>query len=386
MNFVAIKMLIGDRAKYLGIIMGLTFASLLITQQMAIFVGLMTRTYGAITDLSQPDIWAMDPKVQFIDDIKPLQDTQLYRVRGVEGVEWAVPLYKGLLKARLSNGNFQTVNCFGLDDATLIGGPPEMVEGKLEDLRRSEAVIVDIVGAEGKLARPPSVPGGKPTPLAVGDTLEINDHRAIVVGLCRVQRTFQSQPVVYTTYSRATTFAPRERKLLSFVLVGLKKGADANVVCDRIQRATGLAAFTRDDFKWKTILYFMKYTGIPINFGIAVLLGFLVGTAIAGQTFYNFTIENLKQFGALKAMGANNGTLLRMILLQAVLVGTLGYGIGVGLASVFGALTQGSELAFRLPWWVLAISAAAVTFICIVSALISIRKVMKLEPAIVFKS
>src|SRR3954449_4589700 len=155
MNFIAIKMLVGDRAKYLGIIMGLTFASLLITQQLAIFIGLMTRTYGAISDLALPDIWVMDPKVQFIDDIKPLQDTQLYRVRGVDGVEWAVPLYKGLLKARLENGNFQTCNVLGLDDATLIGGPPEMLEGKLSDLRRAESVIIDNVGAEGKLARIP---------------------------------------------------------------------------------------------------------------------------------------------------------------------------------------------------------------------------------------
>src|SRR3954468_4963625 len=98
MNFIAIKMLVGDRAKYLGIIMGLTFASLLITQQSAIFVGLMSRTFGAISDMGLPDIWVMDDKVQFIDDVKPLQDTQLYRVRGVAGVEWAVPLYKGLLK------------------------------------------------------------------------------------------------------------------------------------------------------------------------------------------------------------------------------------------------------------------------------------------------
>src|SRR6266513_5267134 len=150
MNFVAWKMLVGDRAKYIGIIVGLTFASLLITQQAAIFVGLMSRTYGAITDLGLPDIWVMDKKVQFIDDVKPLQDTQLYRVRGVDGVQWAVPLYKGLLKARLDNGNFQTCNVLGLDDATLIGGPPEMVQGQLADLRRSEAVIVDDVGAAGK--------------------------------------------------------------------------------------------------------------------------------------------------------------------------------------------------------------------------------------------
>src|SRR3954470_15654232 len=152
MNFVAIKMLVGDRAKYLGIIMGLTFASLLITQQASIFVGLMMRTYGFVSDTGLPDIWVMDPKVQFIDDIKPLQDTQILRVRGIAGVDWAVPLYKGLLKARLDDGNFQTCNVIGLDDTTLIGGPPTMVEGRLEDLRRAEGVIVDAVGAADKLA------------------------------------------------------------------------------------------------------------------------------------------------------------------------------------------------------------------------------------------
>jgi putative ABC transport system permease protein len=290
MHFVALKMLIGDRSKYLGIIMGLTFASLLITQQAAIFVGLMTRTYGFITDTGQADIWVMDPKVQFIDDIKPLQDTQLFRVRSVEGVEWAVPLYKGLLKARLADGTFQTCIVVGLDDATLIGGPPAMVAGQLADLRRSEAVIVDIVGAEDKLAKPAPAPGQPPIPLAIGDTLELNDHRAMVVGLASVSRTFQSQPVVYTTYSRATVFAPRERKLLSFVLVKAKAGEDHQALATRITRVTGLAAYPQETFKRMTVDYFMENTGIPINFGIAVALGFIVGTAIAGQTFYNFTL------------------------------------------------------------------------------------------------
>ena len=322
MSFVALKMLVGDRAKYLGIILGITFASLLITQQSAIFVGLMTRTYGAITDLGQPDIWVMDPKVQFVDDIKPTQDTKLLRVRGIEGVEWAVPLYKGLLRARLADGNFQSVNVIGLDDATLVGGPPEMVQGQIADLRRADGIIVDLVGANDKLAKPPVVPGGGPkTPLAIGDVLEINDDRAVVVGISRNTRTFQSQPVVYTTYSRALTIAPQERKLLSFILVKAKPGQDVHVLCARIARTTGLAAYSRDDFKQLTIDYFLKYTGIPINFGMAVVLGFIVGTAIAGQTFYNFTADNIRQFGALKAMGTPNGALLRMILLQAALVG-----------------------------------------------------------------
>src|SRR5687767_10446292 len=350
-------MLVGDRAKYLGIIMGLTFASLLITQQLAIFVGLMSRTFGFVVDTGLPDVWVMDPKVQFIDDIKPLQDTQLLRVRGVSGVEWAVPLYKGLLKARLDNGNFQTCNVLGLDDASLIGGPPVMVQGQLADLRRAESVIVDDVGASEKLAR--VLPDGTTVPLKVGDSLELNDHRATVVGICKVSRTFQSQPVIYTTYSRATLFAPRERKLLSFVLVKAKPGVEQAELCRRITDVTGLAAYPRDDFKKLTVNYFMKYTGIPINFGISVALGFLVGTAIAGQTFYNFTLDNLRHFGTLKAMGTSNGALLRMILLQALTVGVIGYGLGVGLASLFGFASKDSELAFLLPWQLLVISAAA---------------------------
>jgi len=391
MNLLAVKMLVGDRAKYIGIIVGITFAALLITQQMAIFLGLMTRTFGFITDTQLPDIWVMDPKVQFVDDIKPLQETQLLRVRGVEGVEWAMPLYKGLIRARLNSGDFQTVNVIGVDDTTLVGGPPKMVQGELSDLRRSEGVIVDLVGANSKLARTPLDKDGKPIsgaakiPLKIGDTIELNDKRAVVVGICEVQKTFQSNPVVYTTYSRATRFAPQERKLMSFIVVKASPGLTPEQLATRIRDKTGLEALTKSEFSKRTYLYFMKNTGIPINFGIAVVLGFFVGTAIAGQTFYNFTLDNIKHFGALKAMGASNLTLLRMILLQAILVGVIGYGIGVGIASFIGFMGGRGELAFYLPWWLLVGTGGAIAVICMISALISITTVMRLEPAIVFK-
>jgi putative ABC transport system permease protein len=390
-HYIALQMLIGDKAKYAGIIFGIAFATLLMTQQLAIFIGLMTRTYGFVTDTPQAEIWVMDPKVQFIDDLKPMQDTMLYRVRGVEGVEWAVPLYKGLLRARLENGNFQTCNVIGVDDATLIGGPPKMLEGRLEDLRRADSVIVDEVGAKGKLAKAAPIdpvtgkPTGAPTPLKIGDFIELNDHRAVVVGVCEVSRTFQSNPVVYTTYNRATTFAPAERRLMTFVMVKAKPGVDPHALCADIERVTGLSAYTSWDFSKLTYTYFMKYTGIPINFGIAVVLGFLVGTAIAGQTFYNFTLDNLKQFGALKAMGTSNFRLLRMIVLQAVVSGVIGYGIGLGLGASVGFLAGKSELAFRLIWQIPVATACAVTVICIVASLLSILKVIRLEPAIVFK-
>ncbi len=385
MYILALKMLFNDKAKFFGIVMGVTLASLVITQQGAIFVGLMARTFGVITDMNYPDIWVMDRKVQFIDDTKPLTDTKLFEVRGVPGVGFAVPLYKGLIRARMDNGLFQNCNLYGLDDASLVGGPGQMVEGRLADLRTSDSVIVDLDGATDKLAKPGPTPKSPKTPLKIGDTLELNDHRAVVVGISKGSRTFQSQPNLYTTYSRAVTFAPKERKLLSFVLVKAAPGQNLDELCRRISERTGLAAYTSQQFKMLTVNYYLKYTGIPINFGIAVSLGFLVGTLITGFMFYSFTIDNLKFLGTLKAMGTGDTMLMGMILLQALMVGAIGFGIGVGAATVFGSSMKETQLAFWLTWQLLVVSSGAVVIICMLAAMLSVRKVISLEPAVVFK-
>jgi len=385
MFWIAVKMLMGDRGKYIAMVAGVFFSSLVITQQASIFTGLMTRTFSFINDMRVAQIWVMDPEVQFIDDTKPLQSTQLFRVRGVEGVEWAMPLYKGLLKARLDNGKFQNCNVIGIDDATLTGGPPVMLQGSVADLRRADGVIIDEVGARSKLAGPPKIPGGPRTPLQIGDILELNDNRAVVVGIAKTSRTFQSQPIIYTTYSRATQFAPRERRLLSFILVKARAGVSETELISRINRQTGLAAYTGDEFKELTVRYYIKNTGIPINFGIAVFLGFVVGAAICGQSFYSFTADNMRYFGTLRAMGATPGTLVKMLLLQALIVGLIGYGLGVGLASCTRFIAANSELAFRLPWQLPLFTGVAVMLVCSIAALLSIRKVLTLEPAIVFK-
>src|SRR3954470_21454063 len=189
MNLLALKMLAGDRAKYIGIVMGLTFASLLINQQAAIYSGLMTRTYSQISDTASADIWVTDPEVEFVEDMKRMLDRELYRVRGVEGVQWAVPGFKGYFNTRIPGGKKVVTSVIGIDDVSLIGGPPQMVEGKLEDLRQRDAVIVDVAEAGGKLAKR-SAGGGQSVPLKVGDVLEINDRRAVVAGFCRISPSF----------------------------------------------------------------------------------------------------------------------------------------------------------------------------------------------------
>lgn len=383
MLLIALKMLIGDKTKYIGIVIGLCFASFIISQQSAILVGIVNRTFGFITDTSQPDIWVMDETSQYIDDIKPLKDTDLYRVRSVDGVEWAVPLYKGLIQARLRNGVFQTCVLIGIDDATLIGLPPIILEGKAEDLRMQDSVIVNKVGAETKLAS--ASPYG-PIPLRIGDTMELNDHRAYVVGICEVSRTFQSQPVIYTTFNRATAFVPSQRKLLSFIIAKAQPGKDPEEVCRLITAQTRLAAYTPRELKNKTINYYVKYTGIFVNFGVAILLGFIIGTAVAGQTLYNFTVDNLPYFGIFKAMGADNKVLVKMVLIQALFVSIIGWGIGIGAAALFGYLTSGTELSFSMPLPLYLMSGISIMAISLLASLICMRRVVNLDPAIVFKS
>jgi putative ABC transport system permease protein len=384
MYFIALKMLIGDRLKYVGLIVGLSFASFIISQQAAIFLGIMKRTYSFITDASQCNIWVMDPTVQFVDDIKGMKETVLYRVRSIDEVDWAVPMYKGLIPARLRNGVFQTCILVGIDDATLIGGPPKMIEGKIQDLRFPDAVFVNKVGAETKLA----VGGkdGRMIPLRIGDVMELNDKRAYVAGICEASRTFQSQPVVYTTYGNATLYAPLVRDELSFILVRSKPGLDPEKVCQRIRSITGYAAYTTWGFQKLTMIYYAKYTGIVVNFGVAIILGFIIGMAISGQTFFNFTLDNLSYFGTLKAMGANNSSLIKMVVVQALLVGVIGWGIGIGAAAIFGWGLRHTELSFSLPWWLYLLSAVSMLFICFIAALFSVIKVVRVDPAIVFKN
>jgi putative ABC transport system permease protein len=440
MGWIAIKMLTGDRAKFIGIVFGVAFAAALIMQQGSIFWGLMLRTSAQIYDLRGADLWVMDPSVTFIDDVKPMLERQLGIVRGVEGIQWAVPLYKGIARAKLSfydkvtgkrTDVIEQVILIGLDDYSYVGEPASMFTGDIENLHRPHSVVVDRVGLrklfprqglnmiespsklKEELARvtkrralpatmasstggstlkngesidsSSELPDSEASPVLF--EMEMNEKRAEVVGVCNATRTFQSNAILYTTFSRAKEFVPRERKLLSYVLVKVQPGQDVKAVAERIRSQTGLAALTTDEFVEKTITYYLRFTGIPINFLTTVVLGFFVGTAIAGQMFYSFTLENIRQFGALKAMGVGNAKIVGMVLLQAGLVGFLGYGLGVGGATLFGMANRGanSELAFYTHWYLLVLDATAITIICILASLLSILKVVLLEPAIVFR-
>ncbi len=375
---LALKMLLGDRAKYIMLISGLTFAALLMTEQAAIFCGIMQWSGSTLDNVGAP-IWVVDPMVEQINDTEALRDTDLNRVRSVEGVAWAAPFYQGMLRTRMPDGSFKFVQVLGIDATIFAGAPAVITKGRLEDLRLPNTVIIDEFGAE-KLSRTP----GKP--IEIGQTFEINDHEARVVGICKTRMAFSGNPYVFTTYDQAMQYAPNTRKMLSSVLAGAQPGEDPAIIAARITQATGLKAYTRDQFFWLTVWWYIKNTGIPVAFGATVLLGFIVGLAISSQTFYSFVLENLRNLGALKAMGASDRVLARMVMLQTLTVGFIGYGCGVGLTSLFGLvlLTKGMP-PFMLPWQLPLLTLGAILFICWLAASLGIRKIRQLEPAIVFR-
>lgn len=380
MTWIAMKMLMGERSKYLAIIFGVTFACFLIAEQSAIFCGVMMRTTSQIRDTQGGDIWVMNSGVRYVDDLKPISDNDLFRVRGVPGVAWAVNLYRGQAQAQLADGTYQGVILMGLDDATLAGAPVHMLAGNIGDLQIPDAILVDEAGFHQMWPD---------EPLHTGKVIEMNQRRAIVVGVFRGGQTFMTMPVIYTRFSQATLFVPPNPtgRLTPFVLVKARAGIDPKDLAQRIQAQTNLKALTNDGFQRLTMEYYLAHTGIPFNFGTTVVLAFLVGCAIAGQTFYLFTVENIKQFGTLKAMGMSDRRLVGMILIQGLVVGFVGYGMGIGLATLYGLFAERTMplLAFFLPWQVLALSAAAMVVIVLMASLLSIRRVLVLEPAVVFQ-
>ena len=391
MIYIAIKMLYGDKPKFVGLVFGVFFASFLMTFLLSMFSGMMTRTFAFVQDTGWPEIWVMDPAVEYIEEIATLPQTALDRVRGVPGVMWAVPVYSGTLRARLPGGRFRSVQVIGLDDATLAGGPPTLSREQLSELRRTDGVIVDEWSTRNLLRMPVEEPTGhKPVltgptrPLKVGDTLSINDHRAVVVGITPVAPRFIIKPTVYTTYNRALAYAPPERNLLSFVLVKTAPGADLEETARRIEETTGLRARTQFQFQSDTVWYYVKNTPIIGQVGMMVSLGTIVGFAITGQLLYMFTHDNLRQYAALKAMGLPDRTLLVMVMVQALAVGLIGLGLGIGGSSLLGYITHGG-LPFRLLWVTPLAVGSMMLLICVFSAAISAVKVVRLEPGIVFR-
>jgi putative ABC transport system permease protein len=380
MNRIAFRILMHDQAKYLALVMGIAFATLLISQQAAMFHSVLHSSARDAHEASQADLWVMKPGVETLDQGYPINEMTVNRVRSVEGVAWAVPYYQSTGQLRTAEGRLKTVQIVGTDEVSLVAAPQTMLLGTLDDLRRPDAVIVDAAGFSSIF------PGVE---MRTGDVVEIGERRAVLVGICHIGSSFSGLPRVYAHRALAVGLARETIHPVTYVLARTADGHDPEAVAERIGRTTDLQARSRTGFVDQTQEWVLAYSGVAENFGVTILMGIVIGVAIVGQTFYMFSVENLKQFATLKAIGLGNGTILRMILTQAAFVAAVGFGIGVGVSGVFFAkvspqLTGGLRGMFLHPV-VLAGTAGFILFITLLACLISVRKVLVVDPAVVFR-
>jgi putative ABC transport system permease protein len=371
-------MLTGDAQKFYGLVFGIAFSTLLITQQLTIFVNLLERGASGAHNVPSADIWVMDKVSRTTDVSYPMPSTALDKVRGVPGVEWAVPHLRASASVRNGDGDLEGVSIIGVDDATLIGLPRTMLEGSADVLSQPDSVIIDDVGMARMFED-----GRSP----IGERLELNDQRAVIRGIADAMPGFTSQVTLFTKYSQALRYVPGTRNRLSFVLVGKASDVSVDELVRRIERQTGLKARTRDEFASDGIGFIVENTGIPLNFGITVALGFIVGVAIVGLTFSLFIRDNIRQFGALKAIGVTNRTIARMVAAQASLVGLIGYGLGVvgTVLFIWGFSGNVTFKGFYIPWEIPLISLVAVALILALTGWLALRNVLRTEPASVFR-
>lgn len=390
---IALKMLVADRAKFAGLLFGIAFTSFLVTFAASYFCGFMTRGFSLISENGAADVWVMDPAVESVEQTINMPTSALFRVRSVEGVGSAAPLALGTVDARFANGRFQAVQVIGVDDASLAGTPA--IPGRNpSELRARSAVIVDAGGTSGKLQTPTMTRDQWPhdgvhldvptRELTRGDELLINDQLVRVLGKSEALPRFPPRPLLYTTLSNARRILPVEPHTLTFVMAEAAAGISPRALATRIQQRTGFRARAAEDFKSDTVRWFLVNSEDVGDIAAMLTLAMTMGFGVTGVLLYMFTYENQKQYAVLKALGASPKTLMVMVLVQAAVCALLGTGIGLGVCGLAGEVVIKLGFPFRMMWFTPLVGILGVLLVSIAAAAISVRPVVKLQPAVVF--
>jgi putative ABC transport system permease protein len=371
---IARRNLFHDKTRLVITLLGIIFAVILMTAQLGVYIGFV-RSASQIIDHSSADIWITSKNTVNFDSARPFSENKINKVRESSDVEWVAKIAQtwGLLK--LKSGATESVQIIGFNPDTGIGGPWKMKEGNLKDVKVGKSIIID----ESSLKR---------LDANLGDKVEILSNQTKVVGISEGVRSFTTYPILFTAYDTAKEYSlVLKDGQTTFILAKLKPGVDPEQFAQRLrEKMTGVDVYTKEQFSKKTRLYWSLQTGIGIGIGITVFLGFIVGTIIVGQTIYSSTMEHIREFGTLKAIGATNMDIYKIIFEQALINACLGYALGFIVTLLTKNLYDRLRVNLMLTPGLLVMMFFITLFMCLISSFISIRKAAKVDPVIVFKT
>ena len=365
--------LIHDKVRLGVTLTGIVFAVVLIVVELGLFVGFTTTTSGLI-DQSRADLWITAARVGYVEVGVPFSERKLYTVLKTPGVAHATSYIARFTQWKRPDGRQESVQIVGVDPDQPLGGPWNLVRGNQRLLKEADSVIIDELYMD-KLGVD-----------RLDQVVEISGRRARVVGFTRGIRSFTTSPYVFTSFKSAQAYANVPVDQTMFMLVRVSEGADVADVRSSLQaQLPDSDVHTTSEFSSMTRQYWMFTTGAGVAVLLAAALGLVVGIVVVAQTIYATTMDHLKEYGTLKAMGANNSYLYRVIIEQAVTSAVVGYVLAMAVSYVVVKGSQSGGAAILVPMEMVVGMLGLTIVMCVGAALVSINKVTRLDPALVFK-
>lgn len=371
--FLAWRNLIHDRVRLAVTLTGIVFAIVLIVVQFGLFLGFQD-TSANVIDHSGADIWVCAPGTPHLNGATPIPESRLYKVLATPGVAMAEKYLVGFVNWKLPDGGTETAQIVGFDLETGLGGPWGITQGSIDALHGEDTIIVD------ELYRT------KLGIFEIGQSTEINGRRARVVGFTRGIRSFTTAPYVYTSFKNSLNYAGFAADQTAFILVKSAPGIDpADLKRELDRRVPATDVYTNDEFAERTRNYWVFSTGAGVTTLIGAALGLIVGIVVVTQTIYAATVDHLREFGTLKAMGATNGYIYKVIIQQAVLSAAMGYSVAIVISWFVAHSSETGDALILLPWSVAVAMLGVSLVMCAGASIVSIRKATTIDPAMVFK-
>lgn len=370
---LARRNLLHDKVRLGVTLTGIVFAVVLIVVELGLFVG-FTVTTSSIIDKSKVDFWIVSKHTPYIEQGGAFSERKLYQVLATPGVAAADKYIVHWAQWKTPSGAEESVQVVGFNPNTGIGGPWNVVAGNVEDLKTPDAIMLDELYKE------------KLGVTRIGELFEITGRRARVVGFTRGIRAFTTTPYVFTSFKNAQDFAQMRQDQTYFILVRAAAGTNLRDLQRQLEeRVRDVDVLPTSRFSSMTRIYWMFTTGAGVAVLIAALLGLVVGVVVVAQTIYATTMDHIREFGTLKAMGAPNSYVYRVIMTQAAISAVAGYVLAMLVSVFIVRASQSGGAAIIMPWQ-MAVGIFFLTLLmCIVAAIVSIKKVTSLDPAMVFK-